>query len=75
MMEKNLEVLTGFRIHYEVFTKNDTGWMFNGYIGFPKNTCMDKAIRKIRKMIEAEGNKVKFYSAEVANVKKFNDEI
>ena len=74
-MEKNLEVLQGYEMHYQVFTEDNMGYMFNGHIGFARGTCMDKAIRKVRKMIEAEGKEVTFYSVKVSNVKKFNDEI
>lgn len=80
-MENNIEVLTGFTMHYQVFGGEadkhipQYGYLFNGHIGFKKDTKMDEAITKVRKTIEDDGRTVVFYSVECANVKKFNDEV
>ncbi len=81
MMEKNLEVLTGFRMHYQVSgekiadTLQNFGYIFNGHIGFAKDTRMEDAIAKVRKTIEDDGRTVVFYTVKCSNVKKFNNEI
>ncbi len=80
-MENNIEVLTGYEMHYQVFGEKigdslqNFGYMFNGHIGFKKETRIEDAIAKVRKTIEDDGRTVEFYTVKCSNVKKFNNEI